>query len=165
MGCSGVYVRNAALVAPGRRPRTQPEAPRRTDRLLDRKFCALHRRVTSVEVLRLPVPSHLPGKYPTVLPKLSVRSRKRRYGGGGEREKVREKRLRGTVLSRKMPVYCCKSLVGTISKRIAGATRVAAALVASGRRPRLNSRLLQLRWPPNTFGRNCDFHDRCCSLM
>lgn len=47
MGCNSVYVRNAALVAPGRRPRTQLEAPRRIDRLLDRKFCTVHRCVTS----------------------------------------------------------------------------------------------------------------------
>lgn len=49
--------------------------------------------------------------------------------GKGSRQSCREKA--GTVEN-----------LGTISKGIAGAARVAAALVASGRRPRLNSGLL-----------------------
>lgn len=47
--------------------------------------------------------------------------------------------------------------LGTISKRIAGATRVAAALVASGRRPRLNSRLLSFGGLRTRSA--SDFHD------
>lgn len=61
----------------------------------------------------------------------SISFRRKKTGGDDVRRDVFNEKKRGIVEN-----------LGTISKRITSAARVAAALVASGRRPRLNSRLL-----------------------